>query len=280
MKQIFLVLICLSFMGCVTTDSDVLSGNWKFGNTLDQNLKPWGFKIVRKSDNYPVRNGMTSMRFEVRSGDCSWSSGKATGSYYSDCDNHAERRELKQRPQSEGGSGNERGENWYHYSLYLPSDFPMMLLSKVTLAQFHDGNKIPISNLSFMFTLNKYGKYEVENTFGGSTGKDVLLDIKDMKSNWTDILVHANWVANSSGFFRIYVNGNIEPSYVWSGSTKRDVDNVHFKFGIYRRGVIKIKNSPIPTQIVYYDDVRKGKTCSEVTEYFDCDKITSGIHGS
>ena len=29
-----------------------------------------------------------------------------------------------------------------------------------------------------------------------------------------------------------------------------------------------------PTQIVYYDDVRSGRACEEVTAYFDCTEIT------
>ena len=54
-----------------------------------------------------------------------------------------------------------------------------------------------------------------------------------------------------------------------NNQTKRRSDYTHFKFGIYRRGV-SAKHLTTPTQIVYYDDVRKGKTCSEVTEYFPC----------
>ena len=47
---------------------------------------------------------------------------------------------------------------------------------------------------------------------------------------------------------------------------RRHRRHVYFKFGIYSRSV----SGEVPTRIVYYDDVRKGKTCQEVTEYFDC----------
>ncbi len=104
----------------------------------------------------------------------------------------------------------------------------------VTLAQFHDGNKRrEISNISFMFTVINQ-RYEVENTLGGSTGKDALISVSDMRGRWTDVLVHVNWVPDPArGFLRVYLNGHPDPAYTWSGSTKRRGDNVHFKFGIY-----------------------------------------------
>ena len=280
MKRISGALIGLGLAGCVTADSDVLSGKWHFSDTLNQNLKPWGYAVVKKSDGHPVRSGEKSMRFEVRSGDCSWSSGKSSYSYYSDCEHFAERRERKQRPRSEGGSGNEIGENWYHYSIYLPHDFPVIWPVNNALGQFHDGNQArEIWNKSFQFNILKGGVYGIESYYGGSAGDDDLIHVDDMRGKWTDVLVHVNWVSSPSGFLYVYVNGDTKPSYSWTGSTRPKNDNIHFKFGIYRYGVNNIIG-PVPTQIVYYDDVRKGKTCAEVTEYFPCDKIMSRSHGS
>ena len=108
MKYLMITLVCLGLTGCVTADRDVLSGNWSFRDSLNQNLKPWGYKIVEKSDGHPVRSGEKSIRFEVRSGDCSWSSGKS-GLFYSDCDRHAERRERKHFPPPEGGGWKRKG---------------------------------------------------------------------------------------------------------------------------------------------------------------------------
>ena len=262
--------------GCVSTDSsasDVMSGKWYFSDTLNQNLKSWGRNVVKAADGHPVRSGKKSMRFEVRSGDCSWS---RWSHYYSDCDNHAERRELKQSPQSEGGNGNERGENWYHYSIYLPNDFPIIWPSKTTLGQFHDGNKSEVYNRSFMFDISERGNYFVDNRLGGKTRDDIIISVDEMKGKWTDILIHANWTHKNDGFLRIYVNGSNETTYSWTGITKRRGDNIHFKFGIYRRDVYS-EYITIPTQVAYYDDIRKGKSCEDVTNYFDCKEIPGGI---
>ena len=53
---------------------DVVSG-WRFGKSLAQNYKRYGYQVVRKKDGHPVRAGGRSIRFEVRPGDCGWNDG-------------------------------------------------------------------------------------------------------------------------------------------------------------------------------------------------------------
>ena len=48
-------------------------------------------------------------------------------------------------------------------------------------------------------------------------------------------------------------------TYEYTGPTKRD-DNMYFKFGIYRFSVFK----EMPTQVIYFDEVRIGKTREKV----------------
>ena len=99
-----------------------------------------------------------------------------------------------------------------------------------------------------------------------------------MREKWSDFLFHINWTSTENGFMNIYVNGNHKPAYRWTGRTKRHkFPDIYFKFGIY---TYKKANKEFPTRVVYYDDVRKGKTCSEVTEYFPCDEIVAGARGS
>ena len=56
--------------------ADVMQGyknKWFFGNNFDKktHLTPdYAFKFVNKSDGYPVRFGVQSVRFELRRGDC------------------------------------------------------------------------------------------------------------------------------------------------------------------------------------------------------------------
>ena len=299
MKYTMIALICFGLMGCVTTDNvigtkrswfpkDVLSGNWIFKDTLDQNLKKWGYAIVNKSDGHPVRSGEQSMRFEVRAGDCSWSRNVSStttkaealndiwrGTGFSDCVMYRERREKKQDP------GDERGENWYHYSLYIPEDFPVIYPVITSLGQWHAGYEDG-RYASYRMDLTAGGMYTVNYAITGEPDRDKgIIHLRDMRGKWTDVLMHANWSRDDDGFFRVYLNGDSTPVYEWSGITrKKGPSRIHFKFGIYRFYIYKrniyikkMDKIEIPTQIVYYDDVRKGKSCEEVTSYFDCDRI-------
>lgn len=262
MKYMMIVLVLFGLMGCVTTDSDTISG-WSFRKD-SLSKTGYAFSVVKKSDSHPVRSGEKSLRFEVRSGDCGISQ------FWNDCAYPSERSEQRQY-------GYESGKNWYHWSIYLPKDYPVLWQAKATmLGQFHyevewkppfmfwATGRADIKNKKYIET------YNVESQIFGSTGSDELIELDDMRGRWTDILVHANWTTGKNGFFRVYVNGNSSPSYNYFGTTLlKKYRDVYFKFGIYR---FYISDEP-PIQIVYYDDVRKGKSCADVTEYFDCSNL-------
>ena len=218
--------------------------------------------MVSKDKGYPVRSGETSFRFEVRSGDCG-----LHRDGYDDCKHHRERREERQ-------VGYDHGENWYHWSIYLPEDFSGVLGNPI-LGQWHYEQRGvygggPVAIFFKLALVRVPGtKYEykevyiVDPLFGGPRDK-VISTLDDMKGKWTDVLVHANWSHKDDGFFRMYADGNTESVFQYSGIT-RSLD-VYFKFGIYR-------GRSDDTQVAYYDDVRKGNNCAEVTEYFDCGAI-------
>lgn len=270
MKHILSVVVVLLASGCVAINSENVSG-WSF---IDggSSTKRYAYSVVKKADGHPVRSGETSMRFEVRSGDC--------GMIYdwNDCKEQRERKELRQ------SNNYNVGENWYHWSIYLPKDYPDSWQARTTLGQFHNKNHNNKTHMipAFMFRINGKANlktreyfefYTLEDHIHGSTGSGDpdLISIDEMRGNWTDILVHVKWSTKKDGFFRVYVNGNPKPTYSRSGSTKRKTYPViFFKIGIYNSWV----SGEMPTRIVYYDDVRKGTSCSEVTEYFDCDRIS------
>lgn len=241
--------------GCAS-GGDVYSG-WSFQKSLPSGFKAHGYKIVLKQNGHPVRDGEQSMRFEVRAGDCGRSEG------WSDCQNDRERHELKSGAWSSG-------EKWYHWSIFLPRDYPVIYPVKTALAQFHQQN----GHVVWMFQ-NSGGGYFVDNQTSGRTiqHKQILTD-EDMRGRWSDILVHARWTHRNDGFFRVYVNGETEPRYAWRGKTKSRGRQVYFKFGVYRSFVSR-RAGDEPTQVVYYDHLRKARSCAGATEFFDCAQITS-----
>ena len=118
MKYLTIALACLGLTGCVTGGSENISG-WSFIDGGSSN-KPHNYSVVKKSEGHPVRSGETSLRFEVRAGDC----GVFQGSGWDDCSKRRERKELRQ------SDNINIGETWYHWSIYLPKDYPRNLVSK------------------------------------------------------------------------------------------------------------------------------------------------------
>ena len=116
---------------------------------------------------------------------------------------------------------------------------------------------------------NANGGYWIDNQTAGHTVEmRRLLTDEEMRGKWTDIVVHARWSDGSDGFFRVYVNGADKAKYTWSGPTKSKGKAVYFKFGVYRSFMSRYKRAndgaEAPGQIVYFDEVRRGRTRSDV----------------
>ncbi len=258
LRKVILGSLCLILAGCVTTegsvvDSDTTSG-WSFHkDTLSKS--GYAQSVVKGEDGHPVRSGEKSIRFEVRKGDCRASHD------WNDCTIYRERSERTEM------NSYHTGEKWYHWSIYLPKD-PSIKHNGTMMGQFKNkGTRIPVWEFRVAGRTDINNKYYERYVIEGFSGYNTLIDLDDMRGKWTDVLIHVKWHSGSDGFLRAYVNGNIDPVYVWEGNTKnRNHHNIYFKFGIYRtkRDV---------TSVAYYDDVRRGSSCEEVTSYFDCSKL-------
>ncbi len=250
---LLIVMLSIGLAGCQTVSGDTASG-WSLKKSLSANFKGYGYQIVSKADGHPVRAGDNALRFEVRAGDCSWSPGG-----WNDCDNDRERHELLSADSWSGGTV------WYHWSIYLPADYPIIYPVKVALGQFHQKGSHPV----WMFQ-NGNGGYIVDNQTSGSTSWTTpILTDEEMRGNWNDILVHARWTSERDGFFNVYVNGETEPRHTWNGPTKKPGGQVYFKFGLYRSFMSR-RPGDEPTQVVYYDEVNRASTCAGATQFFDC----------
>ena len=104
---------------------------------------------------------------------------------------------------------------------------------------------------------------------------------------WNDILINANWTDKKEGFFRVWVNGKL--SFKYYGSTKSKGKKVYQKFGVYRSFMSRFKESKsvdyksvsVPGQVVYFDEVRTGKSCSKLKLEqlgYDCKDLLSKLN--
>lgn len=174
------------------------------------------------------------------------------------------------------------GEVWVNWSVFVPKNFPNLWPATVTLGQFHQHNT---STPPFMFQVSwafvdHHGGYRINHLRRDKTLENKpLVSEKELLGKWTDILVHANWQTDQTGYFRVYVNGETTPRYGFSGATLDPKAGApYFKFGLYQSHISRYldkrdKGAQTPTQVVFYDDVFAGKFCSDVSVYFDCKAI-------
>lgn len=269
--SIFLLILLLKLSpataDCISTgkyfpmDSDLGFGN-RYSKSLGGNFRPYGVCKATIEDGHPSRLGRHSIRFELKTGDCGWSS---QGSW-SDCQKDRARHELR-------GEHHPDGIYWYTWSLYLPEDFEVIFPTKLALGQFHQHQGHPV----WMFQ-NMNGGYYIDQQITGRTENiEKLLDQDEMVKQWNDILVNAHWTHEESGFFKVWVNGTLKFSY--NGPTKTKGKMIYQKFGLYQsflsRYEKKFKTRP-PDQIVYFDEVRTSKSCETLkleTLGYNCSNV-------
>ena len=245
--------IAQGFNKVIDRGEDNKTNNWRVTNkkilNSDKNLRKHVVKIVDKSENYPVRFGKQSLRFEVRNGDgWGW-----------DSRNDRERVELLICCVN-------KKTTWTAWSLYLPNDYEKIFPAKTMLAQFHNDADNPpafaFENQSDRRT-NEGGGYwiEVDEYVGGNNIPKKLLDHSEMLGRWNDILVNAKWTHKKDGFFKIWINGKL--AFHHKGMTQEKGELIEFHVGIYRSFISRTPE-PDKTQIAYYDEIRHAKTCKKL----------------
>jgi hypothetical protein len=208
--------------------------------------QPWFHTIV--SDTLEaVRKGWKAQRFEVRPGDC----------YSTDCTRSPvyERNEFAQA----ANENVEGDEYWYAWSFYVPANIPEA--SWVFMGQFQQRSnwdsiwmfmKRAGQPFCAIFDWRKNNHWDCS----GSAGTYPLIDDSNFLGKWHDVLVHAKWTQQNNGFTEIYIDGELVVNYNGYTRTAGNHD-VYFKYGIYRHGSNQ-------TSVVYYDEIRRGKTRNEV----------------
>ena len=228
-----------------------IKNNWEINNSdilkSEKKTRKHVLKIVNKADDYPVRLGKQSLRFEVRHGN-GWGWDKK---------NDRERVELKICCIN-------KKITWTAWSIYLPTDYNVVFPIRTMLGQFHnDGDNPPAFTFENQGVLIPGGYWlEVDSYVGGNNNNPkLLIDQKDMLGKWTDVLVNAKWTNKKDGFFKVWVNGKLKAKH--TGMTQEKIDDMLFHIGIYRSFLSKTPG-PDPTQVAYYDEVRHGNKCKKL----------------
>jgi len=177
-------------------------------------------------------------KFEVRSGDCSYSS------TWNDCKTDRERSEIN--------TNQHTGEKWYTWSIYFPKEFKTVGPALVAAGQFYQPKVGP----AYMFMVDEQGY----SLFKIPMDYNYLINSEDLKGKWHKIEMHARWSNSSDGFIKIWVNGEKKVDNKGKTTSHRFV---YFKYGIYRMNVSEYQETygkEIPTQIIYFSNVKMAKS--------------------
>jgi Polysaccharide lyase len=248
------------------------------GFTRSLNDKPYGWTQVSKPE--PVRAGALAQRFEVRGGDCGAENG------WSDCANDRERSEFYSRRRFGMGE-----EVWIAWSVFFPKDYWDSTDFHTVVGQIHQEGGTrgmpPLAqlvtergSLSIMYHELDGTPYNIED-YGIKTD---LVRLDAIKGRWTDVMIHVNF-SKADGFLEVYIDGKkkydlhreamiknqrVGYSVIFYKNTDFIVfepQNFYFKYGIYRNFISNYTNrtgQPVPTQILYYDEVRVGSDRASV----------------
>jgi hypothetical protein len=230
---------------CTETYTDDVIKGWTFDKLHKSGFKDYGCQIVEKSKGHPVRSGEQSLRFEVKAGDCNSSED------YDDCANDRSRHELTQTL----GDEKEGSEYWYHWAIYAPKS-PVKVGDTIAfLGQFQQSNGV--SRWMFEDLKDGYG-LRVNDDGYNIVSQEVVQGNDKFREGWTGITLHIKWSSSSSGLLEVYVNESLTPALEKSGPTLSNNAKPTFHFGIYNAFISDCACDAMPTQIVYFDEVRRG----------------------
>lgn len=219
-----------------------------------------------------ARSGKAYQRFELRDGDCF----PPPNGGWNDCKTDRDRFEFSSKPRQKPS-----GKQCYGYSLKLDKDFQSVHPTNTDLGQVHQiggpkgtagGFKSfpPLIQIGAKYDKLVFGWHELtgdENNIIDRKREFELANLSDMIGVWTDISFCLDFKNNRMD---AWVNGEKKVEVMKSPINFKP-KSIYFKYGIYRSFVSRYKNihGNIPTQIVYYDEVRRGDSLEKVDVNFN-----------
>ena len=223
----------------------------------------YNFRYIK--DSSKARAGDYYQRFELRNGDC------FADENWDDCNNDRQRIELSSRPNQ-----SVTGQHCYSYSLKLSDDFTDIRKVSTTLGQIHQhgGPSGKANNLSsfpplIQIDARKGSLYLNWHQLSGS--KDNVIDeskyynlksLKSMRGVWTDISICLDF---ENKRIDAWIDGENKIKILKS-PIFFEPKSIYFKHGIYQSFIsaYTLFKGKTPTQVVFYDEVRRGNSIQEV----------------
>lgn len=191
--------------------------------------------------------------FEVRPGDCSGA----------DCGSNRERSEFTLRQGIPFPA-----DSWIAFSILIPSDFQPGRRTQTKFFQLNvrDGPVDAESGGRFVSLVN----FQIEQgdvtmctyrfrpqgrAWLDECDKTRLVALDSIRGRWADFILHYD--SRGEGNLEVFLNGRRVATE--TGFVVMDFDDVYVKYGIYRPSTNR-EGGPIPTQVLFVDEVRIGSS--------------------
>ena len=230
-------------------------------NYMGQNKH--NFSYIKESSK--SRSGNYYQKFELRNGDCFGDEN------WSDCNNDRQRIELSSEPNQPIS-----GKQCYGYSIKLSSNFTDIRKVSTTLGQIHQkggpsgkANSLPSFPPLIQIDARKGNLYLNWHKLSGSRDnvKDEskyykLKTLNSMKGVWTDISLCLDF---ENKRIDAWIDGN-NIVKILESPIFFEPESIYFKHGIYQSFISNYTSfkGGTPTQIVFYDEVRRGNSIEDV----------------
>lgn len=160
---------------------------------------------------------------------------------------------------------------WYAWSFYVPADFPDSVSRGrnawpyVTLTQFMQqrgasGKFKP----AFVFAKTRKGfilRHFPKDFHEGYDKSWSLISHSDFAGKWHNLVVHIKWTKDTSGLLQVWVDGESAPVVDETCLQTMNVGSgpVYHKYGVYR-----IDDPSLSPAVVFFSQLRRGRTRPEV----------------
>ena len=249
----------------ITTINPVSYSGWKRHDGI-KGINNHNFQFV--NDSTKSRRGNQYQRFELREGDC-FNLGN-----WDDCANDRQRVEFTANPFLPP-----KGNQCIAFSIMLDKSFEAIEPSPTALAQIHQrggpsgfagGFK---SNPGILMFHAEEGYYDFDWLYLHGPRNDItqldlkfrLLPLDEMKGKWNDISFCLDFAKSNMS---LWVNGKRKFNINQPPHGLHLPESIFFKYGIYQSFTTWYKEEhnkdKTPTQIVYYDEIRRGSSIEEV----------------
>ena len=240
-----------------------ISGFTHHTNHMDHN--DYNFQYIK--DKTKARAGKYFQRFELRDGDCFGDDN------WSDCENNRERVEFSAEPQQRPVK-----KQCYGYSLMLSKEFIDTHPTNTSLGQIQQkggptGTAEGLASFPPLIQIDAFlgGLHLNWHVLSGSKTNVIdrgyhyeLKRLRNMKEVWTDISFCLDF---ENKRMDVWVDG-VQKVKILKSPINFVPEEIYFKHGIYRSFISKYKErkkkNKMPTQVVFYDEIRRGNSIEEV----------------